>query len=72
LDEIIRAKISFEDEYKATIPIDLGIVKQYQYWFEQLGEQTYAADDPWVKFYLTFFNDLRKFKYAGTFRLSYS
>src|SRR5262249_12462341 len=60
LDEIIRAKISFEDEYKTKIPIDIGIVRQYQLLFEQLGEQVYSADDPWTRFYFAFYNDLRK------------
>jgi len=50
LDEFISAKISFEDDYKTKIPIDLGVVKQYQLLFDQLGEQKDAGDDPWMKF----------------------
>ncbi len=60
LDAIIAAKISFDEEYKTKIPIDIGIVRQYQLLFEQIKEQNYTDLSPWVRFYVPVYRDLIK------------
>lgn len=60
LNEIIRSKITFDPGYKTKIPIDAGIVKQYQLLFEQISGQEYDKNNPWVKFYVTIYKDLIK------------
>lgn len=57
-DEIIRAKISSEDDYKTKIPIDIGIVKQYHVFFELLKEKSFEPKDHWIDFYLKIYKDL--------------
>ncbi|MBS1507326.1 MAG: hypothetical protein JSS79_11830 [Bacteroidetes bacterium] len=57
-DEIIRAKISSEEDYKIKIPIDVGIVKQYQIFFELLKEKSFEPKDHWIDFYLKIYKDL--------------
>jgi antitoxin component YwqK of YwqJK toxin-antitoxin module/lipopolysaccharide biosynthesis regulator YciM len=60
LDEIIRSKIAMEDGYKTKIPINAGIVKQYQLLFEQLAAQDFQGNSAWVTFYLPIYKSLAK------------
>ncbi|HWA34578.1 MAG TPA: tetratricopeptide repeat protein, partial [Cyclobacteriaceae bacterium] len=57
-DEIIRSKISFDDEFKIKIPIDVGIVRQYQVLFELLETQSFVGDSPWIKYYIKIYKEL--------------
>lgn len=60
LDDFIRAGIAMEPSYEQIIPIDAGLVRQYQFIFEQLGSMTFTGDDRWIKFYLPVYQGLRK------------
>jgi antitoxin component YwqK of YwqJK toxin-antitoxin module/predicted negative regulator of RcsB-dependent stress response len=58
LDEIIRSKIAIEEEYKTRIPINAGIVRQYQLLFDQLGTQEFKGNNAWLTFYLPIYKSL--------------
>ena len=45
LDQIIRAKIAMDKNYKSKIDIDAAIVKQYQIFFDQLVTASNTTDD---------------------------
>ncbi len=60
LDGIIRSRLAMESVYKHRIPIDAGIVRQYQLLFDQLALQQYNSPDPWVKFYLPVYQEMMK------------
>jgi antitoxin component YwqK of YwqJK toxin-antitoxin module len=60
LDDFIRARIAMEPAYEQTIPIDAGLVRQYQFLFEQLGSMSFSGEDPWIQFYLPLYQGLRK------------
>lgn len=59
-DEYIRSRIAMEKEYRTAIPIEAGIVRQYQLLFELLGQSSVTGSDPWTKFYLPIYDQLRK------------
>ncbi len=60
LDGIIRSRIAMEEDYKTRIPIDAGVVKQYQLMFDQLALQEYTSNDPWITYYLPVYKQLIK------------
>ncbi len=60
LDGIIRSRIAMEKEYRTRIPIDAGVVKQYQLMFDQLALQEYTSNDPWIQYYLPVYKHLIK------------
>lgn len=60
LDGIIRSRIAMEQEYKTRIPIDAGIVRQFQLMFDQLGAHEYDADGTWTKFYLPLYRAIKQ------------
>jgi antitoxin component YwqK of YwqJK toxin-antitoxin module len=60
LDGILRSQIAMEDGYKSRIPIDAGVVKQYQLLFDQLKLKEYNASDPWIEYYLPVYRQLIK------------
>jgi uncharacterized protein len=60
LDGILRSRIAFEKGYKTRIPIDAGVIKQYQLMFDQLALQEYTSNDPWIKYYLPVYKQLIK------------
>lgn len=60
LDGIIRSRVAMESGYKHRIPIDAGIVRQYQLLFDQLALQQYNSADPWISFYLPVYQEIMK------------
>lgn len=60
LDGIIRSRIAMEQEYKTRIPIDAGIVRQFQLMFDQLVVNEYDADGTWTKLYLPLYRSIKQ------------
>lgn len=58
LDEIIRSRLAMESEYKTRIPIDAGVVRQFQLMFDQLAKNDYPTDNPTTKYYLPIYKRL--------------
>ena len=59
LDQIIRAKIAMDKNYKSKIDIDAAIVKQYQMFFDQLETASTGVDDRWSTYYLPIYKSLK-------------
>ncbi|HZB13259.1 MAG TPA: tetratricopeptide repeat protein [Chryseolinea sp.] len=59
LDQIIRAKIAMDKNYKSKIDIDAAIVRQYQMFFDQLGTATPSVADRWSDYYLSIYQALK-------------
>ncbi|HET6545067.1 MAG TPA: tetratricopeptide repeat protein [Chryseolinea sp.] len=59
LDQIIRAKIAMDKNYKSKIDIDAAIVRQYQMFFDQLETASAAVDDRWSNYYLPIYKTLK-------------
>ncbi|WP_276373049.1 tetratricopeptide repeat protein [Chryseolinea sp. H1M3-3] len=60
LDQIIRAKIAMDKNYKSKIDLDVALVKQYQMFFDQLGTASANTDDPWASYYLPVYQALKE------------
>jgi len=59
LDQIIRAKIALEKNFKSQIPIGAAVVKQYELLFDQLAMLNANTNDEWVNFYLPIYKAIR-------------
>ncbi|MFN8888926.1 MAG: hypothetical protein ACK5WF_15800, partial [Cyclobacteriaceae bacterium] len=59
LDQIIRAKIALEKNYKSQIPIGAAVVKQYELLFDQLAMLNANSNDEWVNFYLPIYKAIK-------------
>ena len=51
LDQIIRAKIAMDKNFKSVIPVDAAVVRQYEMLFQQLNSIQYNTADPWISAY---------------------
>ncbi len=60
LDQIIRAKIAMDNNYKSKIDIDAAIVRQYQMFFDQLETVASSVDDPWSRYYLALYKTFKE------------
>jgi uncharacterized protein len=69
LDQIIRAKMAMDKNFKSQFPIDAAVVKQYEMLFQQLDLNNKDTNDPWLNYYLPIFkaiqtqNELEPFMY---------
>lgn len=59
LDQIIRAKIALEKNFKSQIPIGAAVVKQYELLFDQLAMLNGNTNDEWVSFYLPIYKAIK-------------
>ena len=59
LDQIIRAKIAMDKNYKSKIDIDAAIVRQYQMFFDQLETASTGVEDRWSSYYLPIYKALK-------------
>ena len=60
LDQVIRAKIALDANFKSKIPFDASVVRQFEMFFEQLGTIKEGTDDPWVKHYAGLYKFIRE------------
>jgi uncharacterized protein len=60
LDQIIRAGIAMDKNYKTTIDFDVATVRQFQMFFDQLATIDANANDPWKDFYIPIYNALKQ------------
>jgi len=60
LDQIIRAKVVNDKNFKQRVPISAMLVRQYQLLIEQLSLAENNPDDPWVKFYMPFYQRIQR------------
>ncbi len=67
LDQIIKAKIAIDKNFKSQVPVDAVVVKQYEMFFEQLGTINEGTDDPWVKFYKPIYNKIKEQQLVAPF-----
>lgn len=67
LDQIIRAKIATEANFKTSMPLRAPVVQQYEMFFQQLAMIQDKGDDRWVTYYLPFYKGVSEQKYADPF-----
>jgi antitoxin component YwqK of YwqJK toxin-antitoxin module/tetratricopeptide (TPR) repeat protein len=60
LDQIIRAKIAMDKNYKSKIDVDAAIVKQFQMFFDQLETASNTTEDPWNNYYIPIYKGLKE------------
>lgn len=60
LDQIIRAKVVMDKNFKQRVPINAMMVRQYQLLLEQLSLAEKNPDDPWIKFYMPIYERIQK------------
>lgn len=58
LDQIIRAKIVLDKNFKSIIPVNAVLTKQYQLLLDQLNLAEDRPDDFWIDFYLPFYKTI--------------
>ncbi len=52
LDQIIRAKIAMDKNFKSKIAMDAPVVRQFEMLFQQLGTINNNPEDRWIEYYL--------------------
>jgi len=60
LDQIIRAKIAMQKDFKSRIPVDAAVVRQYEMFFQQLNTIGSDPKDQWVKAYLPIYQFMQR------------
>lgn len=60
LDQVIRAKLAMEKNFKSNIPVDAPVVKQYEMFFEQLGTLPATSDDRFLSYYLPMYKTIKE------------
>lgn len=58
LDQILRAKIAMDKNFKTEVPIDGSLVKQIEMLVHQLNTVSSSENDPWVGFYVPLYKTL--------------
>lgn len=58
-DQILRARIAMDKNFKTKVPIDFPVVRQMEMLFEQLPSIPANTDDRWVNQYLPIFKAIR-------------
>jgi antitoxin component YwqK of YwqJK toxin-antitoxin module/tetratricopeptide (TPR) repeat protein len=71
LDQIVRARLALENDFKSKFPMTWPVVRQYEIFFTQLGSIDKAAGDKWVSFYLPIYESIRDqhFEQAFTYHI---
>ena len=59
LDQVVRAKIAMDKNFKTKVPVDAGVVKQYELLFDQLDLQNLEIKDPWADYYVSIYKTIR-------------
>lgn len=67
MDQIIRAKIAMEKNFKSKIPVNAAVVRQYELFFQQLNLVGSNEADPWVKMYMPIYRFIHGNDHAETF-----
>jgi antitoxin component YwqK of YwqJK toxin-antitoxin module/tetratricopeptide (TPR) repeat protein len=60
LDQILRAKLALDKNFKSKIVVDAAVVKQYEMFFEQLSIINTSVDDRWVNYYLPIYKTIKE------------
>jgi antitoxin component YwqK of YwqJK toxin-antitoxin module/tetratricopeptide (TPR) repeat protein len=60
LDQIIRAGIAMDKNYKTNIEFDVATVRQVQMFFDQIGTVDANANDPWKEFYVPIYQAIKQ------------
>ncbi len=60
LDQIVRAKIAMDKNFKSEVPVDAAVVRQFEMFFQQLNAIPKDTDDPWVKAYLPIYQYIQE------------
>lgn len=67
MDQIIRAKIAMEQNFKSEIAVNAAVVRQYELFYQQLNLIGKDEADPWVKTYMPIFRFIQEHDHAETF-----
>lgn len=59
LDQIIKARVVTDKNFKALVPIDAILARQYQLFIDQI-DLIGDSGDPWAQFYLPFYRQMRE------------
>ena len=60
LDQIIRARLVFEEGYKSMFPIDAAVVRQYELLFDQLEAIPLSTDDKYIEYYMPIYKAIKE------------
>lgn len=60
LDQIIRAKIAMDKNFKSIMPLDAPVVRQFEMFFQQLSSINAQTDDGWVNYYLPIYKSIQE------------
>jgi len=60
LDQIIRAKIALDKNFKSSISFAAPVVMQYEMLFQQLNTINETGDDPYVRYYLPVYKAIKE------------
>ncbi|HEY3401916.1 MAG TPA: tetratricopeptide repeat protein, partial [Ohtaekwangia sp.] len=59
LDQIIRAKLALDKNFKSNLPVDAPVVKQYEMFFQQLNLLPASSQDRWLEYYLPIYKAIK-------------
>jgi len=59
MDQIIRAKMAMEKNFKSEIPVTAPVVRQYEMLFQQLNNIGGSSGDPWANVYLPIYRYIK-------------
>ncbi|RAV99403.1 toxin-antitoxin system YwqK family antitoxin [Pseudochryseolinea flava] len=67
LDQVIRAKIATESDFKTKMPLRVPVVQQYELFLQQLSMIQDKGDDRWLNHYLKTYKGIVERKYEEPF-----
>lgn len=59
LDQILRARIAMDKNFKTKVPLDFPVVRQMEMLFEQLASVVATPDDRWLRHYLPIYKAIK-------------
>jgi uncharacterized protein len=60
LDQIIRARVVLDKNFKPIVPVNAILVRQYQLFLDQLSLIEKESHDPWIGFYLPIYREIKE------------
>lgn len=67
LDQIIRAKLAMDKEFKGSIPVTAAVVRQYEMLFQQMNLIGTNDSDAWVRTYMPIYRFMKENKLMEPF-----
>jgi uncharacterized protein len=67
MDQMIRAKIAMEDDFKTMVPVSAPVTRQFELLFNQLGTIQTSPDDPYISYYLPLYKSIKEHNHVEAF-----